>query len=66
MAPCFWYLSLAPRWWWSNRSNISGRIKNYAQSEIEWNGEVFIHTSKGTFFEENGVRAAYTRAQNLE
>lgn len=47
-------------------TKIPGGIKNYALSEIEWNGEVFIHTSKGTFFEENGVRAAYTRAQNLE
>ena len=47
-------------------TKIPGGIKNYALSEIEWNGEVFIHTSKGTFFEENGVRAAYTRAQDLE
>lgn len=47
-------------------TKIPSGIKNYALSEIEWNGEVFIHISKGTFFEENGVRAAYTRAQNLE
>lgn len=47
-------------------TKILSGIKNYALSEIEWNGEVFIHTSKGTFFEENGVRAAYTRAQDLE
>jgi hypothetical protein len=47
-------------------TKIPNGIKHYALSEIEWNGEAFIHTSKGTFFEENGVRAAYTRAQNLE
>ena len=40
--------------------------KNFALSKIEWNGEVFIHTSIRTFLDENGVRAAYTRAQNLE
>ena len=47
-------------------TKIPNGVKSYALSEIEWNGEVFIHTSKGTFFEENGVRAAYTRAQDME
>ena len=40
--------------------------KNFALSKIEWNGEVFIHTSIRTFFDENGVRAAFTRAQEKE
>lgn len=47
-------------------TKIPNGIKHYALSEIEWNGEAFIHTSKGTFFDENGVRAAYTRAQDME
>ena len=41
-------------------------VKNFALSEVEWNGEVFIHTSIRTFFEVNGVRAAFTRAQGKE
>ena len=48
---------------------VSTKIPNgvkYALSEIEWNGEVFIHTAIRTFFDENGVRAAYTRAQDME
>ena len=47
-------------------TKIPNGVKHFALSKIEWNGEVFIHTSKGTFFEENGVRAAYTRAQDKE
>lgn len=47
-------------------TKIPSGIKNYALSEIEWNGKVFIHTSKGTFFDENGVRAAYVEAQDQE
>lgn len=47
-------------------TKIPGGIKNFALSEIEWNGEVFIHTAIRTFFDENGVRAAYTRAQDME
>ena len=47
-------------------TKIPNGVKSYALSEIEWNGEVFVHTSKGTFSDENGVRAAYTRAQDME
>ena len=47
-------------------TKIPNGVKDYGLSEVEWNGEVFIHTSKGTFFEENGVRAAYARAQEQE
>lgn len=47
-------------------TKIPNGVKNYGLAEVEWNGEVFIHTSKGTFFEENGVRAAYTIAQEQE
>lgn len=47
-------------------TKIPEGIKKFGLTEIEWNGEVFIHTSQGTFFEENGVKAAYTRAQGKE
>lgn len=47
-------------------TKIPNGIKHFALTTIEWNGEVFVHTSKGTFSEENGVRAAYTRAQDKE
>ena len=47
-------------------TKIPNGIKPFGLAEVEWNGEAFIHTSKGTFFEENGVRAAYTRAQEQE
>lgn len=41
-------------------------IKPFGLAKVSWTGEAFLHESKGTFFEENGVRAAYTRAQGLE
>jgi hypothetical protein len=47
-------------------TKIPNVVKSYALSEIEWNGEVFIHTAIRTFSDENGVRAAYTRAQDME
>lgn len=47
-------------------TKIPNGVKSFALSIIEWNGSVFVHTSKGTFFEENGVRAAFTRAQGKE
>lgn len=47
-------------------TKIPNGVKDYALTEIEWNGELFIHKSHGTFFEENGVRAVYTRLQDKE
>lgn len=47
-------------------TKIPDGVKHFALTEIEWNGEVFIHKSHRTFFEENGVRAAYTRLQDKE
>ena len=41
-------------------------VKSFAFAKIYWNGEVFIHKSEGTFFDENGVMAAYTEAQDQE
>ena len=38
-------------------------FKRFALARVTWNGKVFIHESMGTFFEENGVLAAFTRAQ---
>lgn len=36
-------------------------LKNFALAEVLWNGQVFIHKALGTYFEENGARAAYMR-----
>lgn len=47
-------------------TKIPNGVKNFALTEIEWNGEVFIHKSHGTFFDENGVRASYTQLQDQE
>lgn len=47
-------------------TSIPDGVKPYGLIEVEWNGEVFIHKSIRTFFDENGARAAYTRAQGLE
>lgn len=41
-------------------------VKSFAFAKIYWNGEVFIHKSERTYFDENGVMADYTRAQGLE
>lgn len=40
--------------------------KPFGLTEVSWTGEAFLHETMGTYFEENGVRAAYTRAQGLE
>ena len=46
-------------------TKIPNGVKGFGMSRITWNGKVFIHESMGTFSEENGVMAAYTRAQGL-
>lgn len=46
-------------------TKIPNGVKGFGMSRITWNGKVFIHESMGTFFEENGVLAAFTRAQGL-
>lgn len=43
-----------------------GSPKNFALAEILWNGKLFIHKALGTYFEENGVRAAYARELGLK
>ena len=37
--------------------------KCFGLAEVLWNGNVFIHKAVSTYFEENGVRAAYAREQ---
>lgn len=41
-------------------------VKDFGLTEIIWNGKQFVHLSKGTFFEENGVMASYVQAQDKE
>ena len=40
-----------------------GSPKRFGLAEILWNGSVYIHKAINTYFEENGVLAAYTREQ---
>lgn len=47
-------------------TKIIDGVKNFALTEITWDGKQFVHQSKGTFFEENGAMAAYTIAQGKE
>lgn len=47
-------------------TKIPNGAKNFGLARVMWNGKVFIHESMGTYFEENGVMAAFTRAQGLE
>lgn len=47
-------------------TKIIDGIKNFALTEVTWDGDVFIHRSRRTFFEENGARAAYVEAQDQE
>ena len=47
-------------------TKIPNGVKSFAFTKVYWNGDVFIHKSEGTFFEENGVMAAYTTAQDQE
>lgn len=44
----------------------AGRQSWCTSGSITWNVKAFIHESMGTYFEENGVMAAFTRAQGLE
>lgn len=46
-------------------TKIPNGVKCFALADIEWNGSAFVHTSHGTYFAEDGVRAAYTREQGL-
>lgn len=46
-------------------TKIPNGVKSFAFAKVYWNGEVFVHKSEGTYFEENGVMAAFTRAQGL-
>lgn len=47
-------------------TKIPNGVKSFGLTRVTWNGKIFIHESMGTFFEENGVLAAYTRAQGLK
>ena len=41
----------------------NGGPKKFGLAEVLWNGKVFIHKGISTYFQENGVRAAYARQQ---
>lgn len=47
-------------------TKIPNGVKNFGLVRVMWNGKVFVHEGMGTYFEENGVMAAFTRAQDLE
>ena len=47
-------------------TKIPNGVKNFGLARVMWNGKVFVHEGMGTYFEENGVMAAFTRAQGLE
>lgn len=47
-------------------TKIPNGVKNFGLVRVMWNGTVFVHESMGTYFDENGVMAAFTRAQGLE
>lgn len=47
-------------------THIPNGVKPFGFARITWNGKVFIHESIGTYFQEDGVMAAFTRAQGLE
>lgn len=43
-----------------------GGIKEWALAEITFEDGIFVHTSRGTFFEEKGAEKEYCLAQGLE
>ena len=47
-------------------TKIPNGVKSFGFAKIYWNGEVFVHKSEGTYFDENGVMAEYTIAQDQE
>lgn len=47
-------------------TKIPNGVKDYALARVTWNGKAFIHESMGTYVQEVGVMAAFTRAQGLE
>lgn len=47
-------------------THIPEGVKSWGMAEVTWDGTKFVHSSKGTFFAENGVMAAFTIAQGKE
>lgn len=47
-------------------TKLPGDVKNFGLTKVVWNGDVFVHESMGTYFEENGARAAFAIAQGKE
>ena len=47
-------------------TKIPNGVKEFGLARVTWNGKAFIHESMGTYFQEDGVMAAFTRAQGLE
>lgn len=46
-------------------TKIPNGVKSFGLARVTWNGKAFIHESMGTFFQEDGAMAAFTRAQGL-
>jgi len=47
-------------------TKIIGGVKPWGLTIITWENGMFVHQSSGTYFEENGVLADFTRAQGLD
>lgn len=47
-------------------TKIPNGPKGFGLARVMWNGKVFVHEGIGTYFDENGVMAAFTRAQGLK
>lgn len=47
-------------------TKIPNNVKSFGLIQITWTGEYFLHEGCGTFFEENGALASFTRAQGQE
>lgn len=52
--------------WVLGRSGDSNPVKPYSLAEISFEGNLFVHTSLGTFFTKEGAEKALTLAQGLE
>ncbi|RZK63051.1 MAG: HNH endonuclease, partial [Pedobacter sp.] len=48
------------------RNEDGDGMKGWALAEITFEDGMFVHTSKGTFFEQNGAEKYYTLSQGLE
>ncbi len=52
--------------WIMCKSGDENSIKPYSLAEITYQNDVFVHNSRGTFFEKDGAEKQFTLAQGLE